>query len=312
MRSRLFSDEPVAELRGLATLTDPDDEVVAVIDIPVIGARGDGKTQFIVHAIRALRAHAPALTGAEQGLNRDVLRVVLDPRSPRPDATPPGVVPHFTFRVRTAGLLGRVGFGGALRLIHRAAHAMSPMVVGALLVIAGIAVAATRAPAAGLVMCGGGAMLAGIGGLVARRRLGQLGDVEIAFWDVAGEHVYSSSAADYYALLASLVEARRRRAEACGRAYVFAPVLICNPITLGTADEGSPYERLRELLPLFAALDRDDAHALIAINRWGVVDAICERGKHRDEVVSVTACARGESASVAKEVARDLVRSHCL
>jgi hypothetical protein len=43
-----------------------------------------------------------------------------------------------------------------------------------------------------------------------------------------------------------------------------------------------------------------------------VVDAICERGKHRDEVVSVTACARGESASAAKDVARDLVRSHCL
>src|SRR5262249_25679252 len=192
MRTRLFSDEPVAELRGLATLTDPDEDVVAVIDIPVIGARGDGKTQFIVHAIRALRAHAPALAGAEQGLNRDVLRVVLDPRAPRPDATAPGVVPHFTFRVRTAGLLGRVGMGGALRLIRRAARAMSPIVVGLLLVIAGIAVAATRAPAAGLVMCGGGAMLAGIGGLVARRRLGQLGDVEIAFWDVAGEHVYSS------------------------------------------------------------------------------------------------------------------------
>jgi len=85
MRTRLFSDEPVAELRGLATLTDPDEGVVAVIDIPVIGARGDGKTQFIVHAIRALRAHAPALVGSEQTLNRDVLRVVLDPRAPRSD-----------------------------------------------------------------------------------------------------------------------------------------------------------------------------------------------------------------------------------
>jgi hypothetical protein len=201
---------------------------------------------------------------------------------------------------------------GALRLIQRAARAMSPIVVGLLLVVAGVAVAVTRAPAAGLVMCGGGAMLAGIGGLVARRRLGQLGDVEIAFWDVAGEHVYSSTAADYYALMSNLVEARRRRAEERGRAYVFAPVLICNPITLGTADEGSPYERLRELLPLFAALDRDDAHALVAINRWGVVDALCERGKNRDEVVSVTAKARGETASPAKDVARDLVRSHCL
>ena len=74
--------------------------------------------------------------------------------------------------------------------------------------------------------------------------------MEVAFWDVAGEQVYSSSAADYYHLLAHLVEARRRRAEQLGRAYAFAPILICNPISLGTADEGSPYERMRQLLPL--------------------------------------------------------------
>ena len=59
-RQALFADDPIAELRGLGTLTDPDD-VAAVIDLAVIGARGDGKTQFIVHAIRALHAHAPAL-----------------------------------------------------------------------------------------------------------------------------------------------------------------------------------------------------------------------------------------------------------
>jgi hypothetical protein len=312
MRTRLFTEEPVNELRGLATLTDPDEEVSAVIDVPVIGARGDGKTQFIVHAIRALRAHAPALTGPEQGLNRDVLRVVLDPRSPRPDATPPGVVPHFTFRVRTSGLLGRVGLRGAMRLIRRAARASAPLVVGALLAIAGIAVMITRAPAAGAVMCGGGAMLAGIGALVGRRRLASLGDVEIAFWDVAGEHVYSSTAADYYALLSCLVEARRKRAEERGRAYVFAPVLICNPMALGTSDEGSPYERLRQLLPLFAALDRDNAHTMVAINRWAVVDPICERGAQRDEVITVTARGHGEQPSPPHEVARDLVREHCL
>jgi hypothetical protein len=79
-RTQLFADEPVGELRGLATLTDPDD-AAAVIDLAVIGARGDGKTQFIVHAIRAMHAHAPALDGAEQVLNRDVLRLVLDPRA---------------------------------------------------------------------------------------------------------------------------------------------------------------------------------------------------------------------------------------
>src|SRR5215467_3085853 len=98
-RTPLFAADPVGELRGLATLTDPDD-VGAVIDLAVIGARGDGKTQFIVHAIRALHAHAPAVPGAEQDLNRDIMRLVLDPRATRPEATPPGVMPHFTFRMR--------------------------------------------------------------------------------------------------------------------------------------------------------------------------------------------------------------------
>nr|MBA3542004.1 hypothetical protein [Deltaproteobacteria bacterium] len=55
-RTPLFAIDPVAELRGLTTLTDPDDDVAAVIDLPVIGARGDGKSQFIIHAIRALHA----------------------------------------------------------------------------------------------------------------------------------------------------------------------------------------------------------------------------------------------------------------
>src|SRR5436305_5944992 len=97
-RTPLFVDEPLADLRGLASLTDPEDDVAAVIDLAVIGARGDGKTQFLVHAIRALHGRAPALAGAEQELNRAIMRLVLDPRAPRPDATPPGVVPHFTFR----------------------------------------------------------------------------------------------------------------------------------------------------------------------------------------------------------------------
>ena len=75
-RSPLFADEPISDLRGLATLTDPDDEVAAVIDLAVMGARGDGKTQFLVHAIRALHARAPALAGTEQELNRQIMRII--------------------------------------------------------------------------------------------------------------------------------------------------------------------------------------------------------------------------------------------
>ena len=310
-RTSVFADEPVGELRGLATLTDPDD-VTAVIDLAVIGARGDGKTQFIVHAIRAMHAHAPALDGPEQLLNRDVLKLVLDPRATRPDATPPGVVPHFTFRMRTAALFDRLSWLGAVRLACRATGIATALVIGIALVVAGAVTAVRLGAGPGVIVAASGAMIVALAALVSRRRLARTGDVEVAFWDVAGEQVYSSAAADYYNLLAHLVESRRRRAEELGRAYAFAPVLICNPIALGTADEGSPYERMRQLLPLFAALDQNAARAMIAINRWAVADPICARGALRDEVVSVSSSGRGEAPSPPRAVAREQVRANCL
>ncbi|TMQ02692.1 MAG: hypothetical protein E6J90_24165 [Deltaproteobacteria bacterium] len=309
-RTQLFVDEPVGELRGLATLTDPDD-VTAVIDLAVIGARGDGKTQFIVHAIRAMHAHAPALDGAEQVLNRDVLKLVLDPRATRPDATPPGVVPHFTFRMRSAGLFDRLSWLGAIRLACRATGVATALGVSAALLVLGAVVGGKLGFEPGVIVAASGALIAGVAALAARRRIARTGDVEVVFWDVAGEQVYSAAAADYYGLLAHLVEGRRRRAEALGRAYAFAPVLICNPVALGTADEGSPYERMRHLLPLFATLDPEAARALIAINRWAVVDPICARGALRDEVVSVASNGRGEAPAPPRAVSREQVRANC-
>jgi len=311
-RTALFVDEPIAELRGLAALTDPDDDVAAVIDLAVMGARGDGKTQFLVHAIRALHGRAPALAGGEQELNLAMMRLVLDPRAQRPDATPPGVVPHFTFRVRAAALFERVGWRSSFRLASRVARVTGLVVVACLLAATGLAMA-LRGPIAPAVIVGAsGAVLGAVAALIARRRIESAGEIEIVFWDVAGEQIYSPNAADYHALLDRLVHARRRRAESLGRPYSFAPVLICNPIALGTFDEGSPYVRLRALLPMFASIDHHAARALIAINRYSVVDRICARGAPRDEVVEVTTRPRGESALPAQRVARELVREHCL
>ncbi|HEY1554170.1 MAG TPA: hypothetical protein VGF94_05015 [Kofleriaceae bacterium] len=311
-RVALFASEPVPELRGLAALTDPDDDVAAVIDLALMGARGDGKTQFLVHAIRALHARAPALAGGEAEHNRAVMRLVLDPRAPRPDATPPGVVPHFTFRARASVLFEQLGWRGAFSLARRLAR------VGGLVALAcGLGAAAVgcalvhRVPLAAIAAAGA-ALIAASAVLVARTRIARAGEIEIAFWDVAGEHVYGEGAADYHALLGRLVDARRRRAAAVGRAYAFAPVLICNPLALGTFEEGSPYARMRAVLPLFAALDREASRALIAVNRWAVVDPICERGALREEVVTVTARARGEGAMPAYRVARERVRVCCL
>jgi hypothetical protein len=311
-RVALFASEPVPELRGLAALTDPDDDVAAVIDLALMGARGDGKTQFLVHAIRALHARAPALAGGEAEHNRAVMRLVLDPRAPRPDATPPGVVPHFTFRARASVLFEQLGWRGALSLARRLARVGGFVAVACGLGAVALACALAHRPPIAAFAGAGAALFAAIAALVARTRIARAGEIEIAFWDVAGEHVYGDGAADYHALLGRLVDARRRRAESLGRAYAFAPVLICNPLALGTFEEGSPYARMRAVLPLFAALDREASRALIAVNRWAVVDPICERGALRDEVVTVTARARGEAATPAYRVARERVRVCCL
>jgi hypothetical protein len=314
MRQRvsLFASEPVPELRGLAGLTDPDDRVAAVIDLAVLGGRGDGKTQFLVHAIRALHARAAALTGAEAELNRGVMRLVLDPRAPRPDATPPGVVPHFTFRVSAATLFEQLGWRGSLALARRLARVGGLLLLAVLLAATGVAAGLLHRPSPCVILTAGGAFVAALAALAARRRIARAGDIEIAFWDVAGEHVYSESAADYHALLGALVDARRRRADAMGRVYAFAPILICNPLVLGTLDETSSYARLRAVLPLFAAIAPGEARALIAINRWHVVDPICARGAARDEVVTVHAGGLTAEARTVHRVARERVRVHCL
>src|SRR5687768_2344197 len=119
-RRAVFLAEQVPGIRGLSALTEPepDEPVAAVVDVAVIGARGDGKTQFIVHAIRTLRAYGPAVGGAEAQYHRDIMRVVLDARAPRPEATPPGVVPHYVFRIRPAAMLGGVGAGARLGLLN--------------------------------------------------------------------------------------------------------------------------------------------------------------------------------------------------
>jgi hypothetical protein len=288
----MFEREEVEGIRGLTSLTEPGPEepVGAVVDVAVIGARGDGKTQFIVHAIRSLRAYAPLLEGAEHQYNRDALQVVLNAREPRPDATTPGVVPHYVFRIRPGSLLSQVGFGGRLRILTRAAGLGTYLVLallnaaalaGALFAIRGAVDAAViAAPIAALVVG------AGLGWLLARRRFARTGEIEIVFWDVAGEHVYSDSAADYYSFLAALVRQRRERTTAT-RGHAFAPVLICNPLSLGTHEQGSSYARLRKLIPLFASLEVRAPKAMVAINRWSVVERVCEPDSDREELVAV-------------------------
>jgi hypothetical protein len=304
-RTVVLGSEAVTGLRGLASLTapGPDEPVVAVIDVAVIGARGDGKTQFIVHAIRTLCAAAPALGPVELALNRDVMALVMNARAPRTMATPPGVVPHYVFRVPLAALTQARGW---------AAQVGGRGLLGAATAIGGCGALLAGAIGLGLPALLAGAVGVGVGSVAAgrawaQRRAPAHAEVEIVLWDVAGEHVYADTAADYHGFLDALVRARRATAD--GRGHAFAPVLVCNPLALGDHVDDSPYARLRRLLPIFGALDVRSP-ALVAINRWCLVEAVCAGGD-RDERVVIDARTRDQDGGGATAVVRGIVHAHC-
>lgn len=323
-RRRLFEAEPVAGMRGAASLTEPDeDEVAGVVDIAVIGARGDGKTQFILHAIRTLDARAvPDLVEEERAQSQRIKTVAMNADAPSPDATPPGFIPHYAYRAHPGPLLEQLDLGAWLTLLARTARLRVHLVIAAL---------AAAAIAAGVIALGHGVALAvagaAIGGGVlgwfglwlSRRRLVRAGEIEVVFWDVAGEHV-SKDGGDYHSFLDEV--AQRRRAVG-GRRYAFAPVLLCNPLSLGVHRDGSTYTKLRKLLPLFASINRGAgraaaafrSRALVVINRASVIDELCQADGDADEQVEVVTRSRrgGEEVEVRRDrVRRGVIQHHCV
>jgi hypothetical protein len=295
-RAVLFEREPVPGLSGLAGLTAPRDGTSHVVDVVVLGAKGDGKTQLITHAIRTLDARAPAgLSPEEQLQNEKILQLVLNAKRPMPEANPDKKVRHYVCRVRPEVVYGGVGPLARLALLVRARLAGSFLLVG-LLSVPVVLAALRLARGAFDVPALAGAALAGLLGVVwalaeARRALARAGEVEVVFWDVAGEDVYSDrGAGGYHAFLSALVA--RRRAERA--AYGLGPVLICNPMALGKSRDDSPYARLRMILPSFAAL-QGQPDVLVVVNRSRLASALCARGADGEELVAVLPVARDAS-----------------
>jgi hypothetical protein len=322
-RALLFDTEPVAGIAGLAGLTAPtgDDGVTAVIDAVVIGAKSDGKTQFIAHAIRTLEARAPSgLSDDEQLANAKILEVVLNAKRPQPEANPDKRVRHYVFRIDGGAMARGLGGGGRLGLALRGgasgvtlalALAGGPLVLAAVALLRGVLDQYAWA-ASGLAMILGALWALFLGS----RELARRGDVEIVFWDVAGEDVFSDrGAAPYHALLSALTEARQQRGLV---RHTLAPVLVCNPLAVGTLVDDSPYARLRMIMPTFAALGPPGTPVLSVVNRWHLAQAIAGDGDG-DDLCAVAPMAREEQAAaegaprealpVVKRVA---VHRHCL
>ena len=295
-RERLFPAGEPARLSGLANLTAPSasENVAAIVDVAVVGARSDGKTQFILHAIRTLGADVPDdLPESERGPTLDIMQVVLAAESPRPDANNPDAgVPHYVFRLSPRKLLEQVGFGARLVLLGLG-RTLGVTIAIAALIAAVSAFAGVLDAVFALALVWLAATIAGVAFLIGRARFLRRGPVEVVFWDVAGENLYGSrqKSADYWSLLKHLVRRRQQDARA-ERPYGFAPVLICNPLTLGADANDSPFGRLRPLLPIFSSLSKGSPEALVVINRWEAVRGVCPPGGDREEHVAIVSEAR--------------------
>jgi len=323
-RQSLFEKEPVPGLSGLVGLTAPgkDEGVGMVIDAIVLGAKGDGKTQLIAHAIRTLDAHGPAgLSPDEQLQNEKMLALVLNAKRPQPEANPDRKVRHYVTRVRPENLLDGLSAWGRAAFVVRAGLATRYLAFAVLALPVVLALLRAIRGDFDLGVVAGVVVAAGAGAAwalhTARRDFVRLGGLEVVFWDVAGEDVYSDrGAAAYHAFLGAL--AARRQARTDGVRWALAPMLVCNPLALGRRGDDSPYARLRLILPSFAALG-GAPEVLVVVNRWDLADKVVAPRAEAAECLAVLPVAR-EAAPVNGEgpreplpvVRRDVVLRHCL
>ena len=103
----------------------------------------------------------------------------------------------------------------------------------------------------------------------------------------------------------------------------FAPVLVCNPLSLEWHKDGGSYVNLRKLLPTYAALDRPERRALVVVTRSELIDEICADGSDVEERIAVRSRVRrnahGRADSSAEPVdqqdavmvRRGAVQRHC-
>jgi hypothetical protein len=286
----LFPTDPGGVASPAASLTDPGDDVAAVVDLAVIGCRGDGKTQFILNAIRTLDAYAaPGLADVERENSQRIHRIALDARAPSLDATAPGARPHYIYRVEPSALLGQLDSWERMLLLARTARLWLHLA----LAIGNAALVGTALWGLGKspeLAVGAGVGLAVVMTIVSLflslRRFRSAGEIEVVFWDVAGEDALRGG--DYHELLRTVVERRREE----DRPYGFAPVLVCNPPSLERHEDGGSYVRLKKVLPLYASLDRMDRRALVVITRSNLIEEICADGSDEDERVAVRSLAR--------------------
>jgi hypothetical protein len=327
-RIPVFTDREPAIAPALAGLTQPGPAaaVGAVVDLALYGAPGAGKSNLLYLWLRTLRARAPELDGVEADEQRALVTAALG--GPADRAAP--ALRHAVVHLPAAALLAEVGAAGRLACYGRVGlwRGVIAGLAASLALLVAMALVRGRLDAVGVLAALAVLLAAGASAAVsARARWLDLGEIEIALWDTAPA---AGEPAALYPAFEALVRERRRRG-APWRAHAFAPVLVVDPLALGDEPELHRFGRLRSALPVFAALGGARARALVAVSRWGAVEAICrpdrERGDARahgvtpNDLVSGSGGDRsggveleteGAGAPARLRVSREVVRRICL
>lgn len=304
-----MSEEPAYRLAGLNSLTSPkpDKGIAGVVDVIVVGAVEDGKTQFITQAIDAVHGRLPRGQGGlsmdeiEYNLfiHRTARRTLVNPR-----ATERGKVRHYVAWASLPKLMSRLGLGDKLtvlrgrRLLWRCAFACFLY----LLTVVGVYVALVygfgRDGRMGELGTGAAAFVGLLWTLYFTRRhvrkdiTERAKQVEFVFWDVAGEDIVSrdeatGTSSPFFLFVEDLVAARSRYITKHFE-YGLAIVLVCNPLTLGTDAEDSLYARTQRMMTEIHKLSLQP-EVLVVVNRYGLVQGMCKPGANnkKNQLVAI-------------------------
>jgi hypothetical protein len=306
-RIPLFADRPPVAALAALSQPGPAAPVGAVVDLALYGDRGAGKTQLLYLWLRTLRARAPDLDGVEAEEQRALVTAALG--GPATAPSDEAGLRHAVVQVPASSLLAEIGALGRLACYGRAGLwrglatgvAASLALLVTLSLVRGSIDFVSVAAAAGLLIAAAISVFA-----AARARWLDLGEIEIALWDTSPP---GGEPASLYPIFEALVRERRRRG-APWRAHAFAPVLVVDPLSLGDEPELEHFGRLRSALPIFAALGGRRPRALVAVNRWSAVEAVCRPDSDRGAAVEVRTDGAGANAPV--RVSREVLRRLCL
>ncbi|WP_224365500.1 hypothetical protein [Hyalangium versicolor] len=250
------------EIKGLDSLTIPrgGDNVKAVVDVLILGAKESGKTQFLAHVARTLEMKPiQGLSAAETNFNGDLWENTqkLDYRMFATTATE---VVHYVLQEDAGRLAEKVldaNFWAGLKIFSRRSGFFRSITLGIGAILAVHAALAVyllplfKPTPMGHWWLLTTFLLSATATIVrvwqtTRNALAESGTIEVVLWDFAGEH-FIDNLAQHLAFIQTLVRRRQELHTLPGGAhYAFLPALIFDPLQVEICN--SLRERLSQVV----------------------------------------------------------------